>query len=77
MLLNIRDRGGQIKPTHLMYKSNLAHSQMQQYLAELLEKSLIDKNNNKNGTKITITDKGLNFIRKMQEMKEFERTFGF
>jgi len=76
MLLSMRDRGGEIKPTHLMYKSNLSHSLMKSYLEELLEKEMVDKIQRKPNEYIIITDKGLNFLKKWGEMKEFERTFG-
>ena len=76
ILLSIRDKGGEIKPTHLMYKSNLSHSQMKSYLEELVEKSFIQKTKKENYEYIILTDKGFNFIQKLKEMKEFEETFG-
>lgn len=77
MLTSISDKGGEIKPTHLMYKSNLAHNQMKSYLEELLEKEMIKKVTRKNYDYIIITDKGFSFLHKLREMKEFEKTFGF
>lgn len=77
MLGSINDKGGEIKPTHLMYKSNLSHTQMKSYLEELVNKELVNKIKRKNNEYIIITDKGFGFMRKLREMKEFERTFGF
>lgn len=77
MLSSIQDKGGEIKPTHLMYKSNMAHSQMKIYLDDLLDKDLVQKINRKNNDYIILTDKGYAFMRKFKEMKEFEKTFGF
>jgi len=76
MLISILEKGGKIKPTHLMYKSNLAHSQMVGYLNELIEKGLISKVKNENGEVIAITDKGYEFVQKLREVKEFEKAFG-
>ncbi len=77
MLNSINEKGGRIKPTHLMYKANLAHNQLKVYLEDLIEKNLIEKVRNNNYNYIIITDDGLRFIEKIREMKEFERTFGF
>jgi predicted transcriptional regulator len=76
MLSSIQQKGGRIKPTHLMYKSNLAHTQMKSYLEELVSKSLISKVKNDNNEYILITDAGCEFIKKIREMKEFQKTFG-
>ena len=79
MLNTIRSKGGRIKPTHLMYKANLSHSQMRQYLDELIEKGLmIEEIGKKDERKmLAITDKGIDFISQFNQMKEFEKTFGF
>ena len=76
MLLSIQGRGGRIKPTHLMYKANLAHQQMKAYLEELVEKDFVRKVREKDYEYIIITDTGLKFVEKIAQMKEFERTFG-
>jgi predicted transcriptional regulator len=77
MLSSIQNKGGRIKPTHLMYSSNLSHIQMSSYLEELTEKSFIQKIKNKeNNDYILITDTGSKFLEKLHEMKEFEKTFG-
>ena len=76
MLLSIQNKGGEIKPTHLMYKSNLSHTQMKSYLEELIEKEFIDKTRKEHYEYIILTDKGYSFIQKLREMKEFEETFG-
>jgi predicted transcriptional regulator len=79
MLQTIRSKGGKIKPTHLMYKANLSHNQMKQYLEELMDKELVieEPGKSKDDRKmLAITDKGLAFISKFNQMKEFEKTFG-
>ena len=37
----IRNRNGKIKPTHILYKSNLSYQMMDEYLRELIQKSFI------------------------------------
>ena len=77
MLTSIQAKGGEIKPTHLMYKANLAHRQLKTYLDDLLENELIEKISRKNNEYIIITDRGLKFISKIKELKNFEGLFGF
>ncbi len=76
MLKIIRGREGKIKPTHLMYKANLSHSQMNMYLEELIDKGLVEKNHNGKINEIIITKKGNDFLTKYLQMKEFEDIFG-
>ena len=81
MLFIIRDRGGKIKPKHLMYKANLSHNQMKLYLAELGKNGLVARSCTTEKGKmekcmIEITKKGRDFLQKFSQVKEFERTFG-
>ena len=81
MLGIIQDKGGSIKPTHLMYKANLSHKQMKTYLEELGENCLVvktppTKGRGKTGALINLTKHGRDFLIKYLEMKEFEKTFG-
>lgn len=76
MLQSIQEKGGKIKPTHLMYKANLAHNQLKSYLEDLVEKNFVKKIKKSNYEYVIITDEGIKFVEKIKEMKEFEKTFG-
>lgn len=76
ILESIRDRGGTIKPTHLLYKSNLSHDSMKRYVDELMNKGMV-KEELKTGSKLfTITDRGLKFLEEYHQIKEFTDSFG-
>jgi len=66
----------QIKPTRLMYAANLSHKQMKGYLDNLIKNEIVTSVENKKSTYLVLTDKGVQFFQKFQEMKEFEKTFG-
>lgn len=76
MLGSILDKGGEIKPTHLMYKSNMSHTQMGLYLDDLIAKEFVRKVKKGNYEYVIITDKGAEFVQKLKEVKEFEKAFG-
>lgn len=83
ILLAIQNKGGKIKPTHLMYKSNLSHKLLNNYLEELMQKELVfvhqeepKKRKQKPTRMIVITDKGLGFMEEFRRMREFTDAFG-
>jgi predicted transcriptional regulator len=73
----IRDKGGTIKPTHLLYKSNLSHDSMKKYVGDLMEREMISEVQEKRSKKFAITDKGLKFISDYEQVKTFTDSFGF
>ena len=82
ILLAIQNKGGRIKPTHLMYKSNLSHKLLNNYLEELMGKELVAieeefSRKKETATKtVIITDKGLQFLAEFRRMREFTDAFG-
>ena len=82
ILLSIQNKGGTIKPTHLMYKSNLSHKLLNNYLDELIGKELvmiqeIEHRKKKTNSKIIVlTDKGSGFLAEFRRMREFTNAFG-
>ena len=75
----IQQKGGRIKPTHLLYKANLSYQLLGDYLEELKGKELLSeemtgKRNDKK--EIVLTDKGYAFIDQYVKMKEFQESFG-
>jgi predicted transcriptional regulator len=76
LLNSIREKGGAIKPTHLLYKSNLSHKKMMEYTAELMEKGFMEERE-KEGKKIyALTDKGQEYVNEFMRMKRFSESFG-
>ena len=76
MLAAIRDKRGRIKPTHLLYKANLSHKKMTEYLEELLTKEMIKEEEVESYKYIIITDKGLGFLQEIKRIEEFTDSFG-
>lgn len=76
MLQAIQDKGGVILPTHLLYKSNLSHGRLKQYVEELKVKALIAETERKGKTVFIITEQGAKFLANYKQLKEFTDAFG-
>ncbi len=76
ILIAIRDKNGKIKPTHILYKSNLSHQMMEEYLAELIEKKFIIQSSGKNGKTYSLTPRGFAYLEKYQLIINFTQSFG-
>ncbi|MBI2148247.1 hypothetical protein HYU23_01065 [Candidatus Woesearchaeota archaeon] len=77
MLISIHEKGGRIKPTHLLYKSNLSHTKMQIYLTELFSKDMVREQFEKGNKFYIITKDGIKFLDDYRKIKEFTDSFGF
>ncbi len=76
ILLVIRDRRGHVKPTHILYKSNLSSKMLKEYLQELLALELITREQSGGRTSYSLTEKGFDYIRDFTIIKNFMRSYG-
>ncbi len=76
ILSAIQKKGGKIKPTHLLYKSNLSYKKMLEYVKELISKDMVGEEELKGKRMYSITDKGAAYIQEFKKIKEFSDSFG-
>lgn len=76
ILSAIYESKGQIKPTRLLYKSNLSYQRLKVYLESLIKQGML--NIRKEGDKklVVLTQKGQDYINKYVQVKEFIESFG-
>ncbi|PIY59873.1 hypothetical protein COY95_04745 [Candidatus Woesearchaeota archaeon CG_4_10_14_0_8_um_filter_47_5] len=73
----IQEKSGKIKPTHILYKSNLSHHMLTEYLAELLAKGfVIEEEDKKRNKTYMLTEKGFNYLRDYSVIKGFVESYG-
>ena len=76
ILTVIREKNGKIKPTHILYKSNLSHQMMKEYLGELMKKGFVEETILKENKTYSVTDKGINYLDEYHTIMEFTNSFG-
>lgn len=76
MLAAIRQKGGTIKRTHLLYKANLSHDALKRYLKELMGAGFVEEIEVKKQRRYKLTEEGFKFLQEFQRFKEFSETFG-
>jgi len=76
ILSAVRDSGGKIKPTRLLYKSNLSHARLKLYLDSLVKQELLVIERTEEKSMIVITQKGYRFLDEYRKMKQLIESFG-
>jgi len=76
ILTVIKQKSGTVKPTHILYKSNLSYAMMEEYLGELIDKEFIVEEICVGHKKYSITEKGIQYLNKYRLITEFSESFG-
>jgi predicted transcriptional regulator len=72
----INQKNRRIKPTHILYKSNLSYSMMEQYLNELIAGGMIKQIQAGKNKTYEITQKGVNYLSQYSLVQNFTESFG-
>ncbi len=72
----IKNKNGKIKPTHILYKSNLSYSMMDEYLTELIGKNFIEEKISGKNKTYSVTAKGFKFLEQYSMIEDFTTSFG-
>jgi predicted transcriptional regulator len=76
VLKSIREKRS-IKPTRLLYASNLSPQMFKEYVDELMGKKFLDINTDKEGKKtFSLTPKGHEFLDQYKIIENFVQNFG-
>lgn len=76
ILMSMQKKEGKIKPTHLLYKSNLSHAKLKEYVNLLLEKGMIEEKEVKGKKMFFMKEQGHKFLLEFERIKEFSDSFG-
>ncbi len=73
----VRDQRGVVRPTHILYKSNLSHPMLTEYLDELMKKGFLIERTGKDGKKsYELTGKGHDYLRDYHVIRGFVDSYG-
>ena len=75
-ILEVINSSRGVKPTRLLYSSNLSPQMFKNYVNELKKKSLIEEIKEKKGKIFVLTLKGSEFLREYRTFSNFIREFG-
>jgi predicted transcriptional regulator len=73
----IRSKNGTIKPTHILYKSNLSHQMMEEYLGDLINRGFVEEKKAKDDRRTySLTPKGFEYLNQYRYISDFMTSFG-
>lgn len=75
ILISIRESDNKIKPTRLLYASNLSPQMFKDYIDELLEKKFIEELDEEKKF-FALTQKGFSFLNEYKIITDFIGNFG-
>jgi predicted transcriptional regulator len=75
-ILEVIRNSRQIKPTRLLYSSNLSPQMFKEYVNELITKGFIKLEINDDKKNFIITKKGNDFLQEYKVIESFVRNFG-
>ena len=76
ILRAISEKNEKIKPTHILYKANLSHQMLDEYLKDLIERGFVIEIKKKKGKSYALTDKGFNYLNEYKLITGFMDSFG-
>lgn len=77
ILSAIKVKGSNVKPTHILYRSNLSSEMLKDYLTELIKKKfIIEEIDKKDKKTYSLTPKGFNYIKDFSIIKGFIESYG-
>lgn len=77
ILTAIRDKNGFVRQTHILYRSNLSHQMLVDYVSELIDKNFIIEKEDKKGKKyFELLKKGYNYIKDYKIIRGFVDSYG-
>jgi len=71
----IQEHKNSIKPTPLLRRANISSSKFKEYLTGLLEKKFVKETNTKYGKRISLTEKGFQYLEKYKTIIGFIEEF--
>ena len=76
ILKNLQRSNGKMLKTHIVYKANLTHSRLKEYLDFLISKEFIEEKNVSNEKYFVITEKGNKFLNDVNKLRKISDAFG-
>jgi predicted transcriptional regulator len=76
ILTVIKEKNEKIRPTHILYKSDLSHEMLNEYLNELISKNFIIEHKKKAGKTYSLTQKGYDYLSQYKFIINFIDSFG-
>lgn len=77
ILNSIREKPGMVRQTHILYKSNLSHQMLVDYVGDLIDKGfMLEKKDKKGKAYFELTSKGHNYLNDYKIIRGFVDSYG-